>query len=132
MIEHTADVGVRATGDSLADLFHEATLGMLEITGAGTGRSSGQSAGIAFDDAPDLGALLVDWLSEILYLQDAHDVIIGEVTISSVDPTSVRGRVITYPRDRPIEGTAVKAVTLHQLVVEQRDEVWTAQVFFDI
>ena len=132
MIEHTADIGIRATGDSLADLFREATLGMLEITGAGTSRSRGDSVPIAFDDAPDLGALLVDWLSEILYLQDAHDVTIGAVTITSVDTTSVRGRVITYPRERAIEGTPVKAVTFHQLVVEQRDAVWTAQVFFDI
>ncbi len=133
VIEHTADVGVRATGDSVEDAFTEVTLGLLEITGTSRPRAQGATVEIALDVAPDLGALLVDWLSEVLYHQDARDHLVTSVEIRVIDDHGLRGRLGVRPRgdDLP-EGTPVKAVTYHQLVVEERDGVWTAQVFFDI
>ena len=132
VIEHTADVGVRATGASLAEVFIEAAHGLLEITGASAPTAASERVAISFEGAPDVGALLVDWLSEILYLQDARDLTIAEVGIDSIDATRIEGYARVNPRSEVLEGTAVKAVTYHQLVVEQRDGVWTAQVFFDI
>lgn len=132
IVEHTADVGVRATGDTPAEVFVQAALGLLEITGAGGGGSDGDIVGIRLEGAPDLGALLVDWLSEILYLQDAHDRTIADVSVDTVDDNGLVGQATVHARISDIEGTPVKAVTFHQLVVGRRDGVWNAQVFFDI
>jgi SHS2 domain-containing protein len=130
ILEHTADVGVRAYGPSVGSVFEQATLGLLDITGASR-TGSGETIEIAVE-ASDLGALLVYWLEEVLYLQDARDAVVREVTIDEVTPTTARGRVTIAPRDEELEGTAVKAITYHQLSVERADAGWVAVVYFDI
>lgn len=133
VIEHTADVGVIAYGATLEEVFTEATLGLLEITGAARPGETGTETAIEIEPAPDLGALLVDWLGEVLYHQDARDSLVTSVELLEIGEQGLRGRLGTRPRGEELpEGTPVKAVTYHQLVVEQRDGVWTAQVFFDI
>jgi SHS2 domain-containing protein len=77
--------------------------------------------------------VLVDWLEEVLYLQDAGDRVITEVKVTSVSDTEAAGWVGTAPRARELEGTAVKAITYHQLEVTQADDGgWFATVYFDI
>jgi SHS2 domain-containing protein len=83
--------------------------------------------------ADDLGALLVDWLSEVLFLQDARAAAIGGVRVDAVAEHRAAGSVTLAPLpDELDEGVQVKAVTYHQLRVEQTSEGWTATVFFDI
>ena len=133
VVEHTADVGVTATGATTEEVFTEVTLGLLEITGTARPGEPGTEVTIELGPAPDLGALLVDWLGEVLYHQDARDSLITSVEVMSIGDHGLRGRIGVRPRgDEVPEGTPVKAVTYHQLVVELRDGVWTAQVFFDI
>lgn len=131
-MEHTADVGVRATGATLTELFLQAALGLLEITGAWRPGVKGETVEIVLEGGSDLGALLVDWLSEVLYLQDTRDRLISDVSIESVEGSGLTGRVTVIPRAGSVDGTPVKAITFHQLVVERSDGVWNAQVFFDI
>ena len=130
ILEHTADVGVRAFGSSAEEVFEQATLGLLEITGA-SGAQRGGTVPIEVE-ANDLGALLVDWLEEVLYLQDARDAVIGDVTVTKVGDGRASGSVAVTPRGEPLEGTAVKAITYHQLLVEENSEGWIAVVYFDI
>lgn len=132
VIEHTADVGIHATGATLEKLFTQAALGLLDIIG--TWKPGHGSETIAIEvSAHDLGALLVDWLSEILFLQDARDCLISSLEVVTVDRLSAAGSVgiATHGND-VIEGTPVKAITYHQLQVEETEDGWTARVFFDI
>jgi SHS2 domain-containing protein len=131
ILEHTADVGVRAWAETLEECFEQATWGLAEIIGiARPGR--GESTHIALE-ASDAGALLVDWLNEVLYLHDTHDAAIGRVRVASVTEEHVAGTVDLIPRGAdPSEGTQVKAVTYHQLRVERRAEGFVAQVYFDV
>ena len=131
ILEHTADVGVRGWGATVEEAFTQATLGLLDILGVWHPDLSGEREEISVE-AHDLGALLVDWLGEILYLQDTRDVVVSGFEVSSVDDGRAGGWVELAPRPAEIEGTAVKAITYHQLVVEQRGESWIAQVFLDI
>jgi SHS2 domain-containing protein len=72
-------------------------------------------------------------LEEVLYEQDARDRVITSVAVNDVDEGRAVGTITVLPRgDRELEGTAVKAVTYHQLSVERDAEGWTARVFFDI
>ncbi|MGH2807306.1 MAG: archease [Actinomycetota bacterium] len=130
ILEHTADVGVRAYGPRVEDVFEQATLSLLDITGAARA-GSGEVVAVAVD-AADLGALLVYWLEEVLYLQDARDSVVRSVAIDRVTETTAEGRVTIAPRDEDLEGTAVKAITYHQLRVERTDAGWVAVVYFDI
>ena len=131
IVEHTADVGIRASGPTLAEAFREATLGLLEITGTWV-PGGGETFELDFEGT-DPGSLLVDWLGEILYLQDAHDSMVSGVEVRQAEPTKVAGAVTLTPRgDIDPEGTAVKAITYHQLAVEEADDGWHVLVFVDV
>ena len=124
-------MGVRAYGDSIEAVFEQATRGLLDITGT---LATGDGEHVAIEVlANDPGGVLVDWLEEVLYLQDAGDRVITAVKVTSVTDTGAEGWVGTAPRAEDLEGTAVKAITYHQLQVGQEsDGSWFATVYFDI
>ena len=130
ILEHTADVGVRGWGETVEQAFEQATLGLLDIVGVWQ-PGPGERESIEVE-AHDLGALLVDWLGEVLYMQDTRDVVVAGLQVSSVAEGRAAGWVELAPRPDEIEGTAVKAITYHQLEVTERDGRWVAQVFLDI
>jgi SHS2 domain-containing protein len=131
VLEHTADVGVRAVGSSLKECFRQMTLGLLEISGAY--RPDGGDKRDISVEADDLGALLVYWLEEVLYIQDSADAVVTDVTVNEVGTNEAVGSVSIAPRGNEVlEGTAVKAITYHQLSVVRTEEGWAAMVFFDI
>lgn len=131
-IEHTADVGIRAWDQSLEGCFREATLGVLDILDAWRPGRTGETVNIAVE-ARDLGGVLVDWLSEVLYVHDSRDAVVTEVTVTSVGDRVARGTVTLAERgDDVLEGTAVKAVTYHGLKVEESADGWGAEVILDV
>lgn len=131
ILEHTADVGVGAEGATLSEVFEQATLGLADIMGIHA-PGAGEELDIEVE-APDSGALLVDWLSEILWLHDSRDALLGGVEAVEVTETRARGRVTLVPRaGGDVEGTQVKAITYHQLEVEPAGSRWRAQVFVDV
>jgi len=130
ILEHTADVGVRSWAPSLEEAFRLSTLGLLDIVGAwrpGAGRREPIEV-----TGRDLGAVLVDWLGEVLYLQDSRDVVVAGVGLDEVTEERAAGWVELAERPEEIEGTAVKAITYHQLDVSQSDGGWTTVVYVDI
>ncbi|HET7482246.1 MAG TPA: archease [Actinomycetota bacterium] len=131
ILEHTADVGVRAEAAELTELFAEVTFGLLDISGAWA-PGPGERVDISVQGG-DLGATLVDWLEGVLYLQDARDSVITSVTVEAVSPEGATGWVEIAPRTADLEGTAVKAITYHQLEVRRTETgMWVAVVYFDI
>ncbi len=75
----------------------------------------------------------MDWLEEVLYLQDARDSVVTGLGVERAAENGARGWVEIAPRNRDIEGTAVKAITYHQLeVTEQPDGTYIAVVYVDI
>jgi SHS2 domain-containing protein len=131
ILEHTADVGILARGDTVEEAFEQATLGLADIMGISQpGRGSPVAVEVAGDD---LGSLLVDWLSEVLWLHDSRDALLGDVEVLSVQNGRAAGAVTLVPRgDAAVAGTQVKAITYHQLRVEKGPGGWTARVFVDV
>jgi SHS2 domain-containing protein len=131
LLEHTADLGVRASGATLAEVFEQATIGLVEVLGAWRpGPGSGEPLAVAVE-AEDLGGLLVDWLNEIVYLQEVHAASLAAVEVEQVGEGRAAGTV-ALSTEPPSAGTYVKAVTYHQLKVEQREGGWTAEVYLDV
>ena len=131
VLEHTADVGLRARAATLEELFARATEGMAVIAGAW---HPGPGAEVDLEvDGTDLGSVLVDWLSEVLYVQDARNASIAAVRLDRVTETSAIGAVVVREfAGEPSEGVQIKAVTFHQLDVDRGPHGWVATVFFDI
>ena len=131
IVEHTAEVGIKASGPSLEEAFRETSLGLLEITGTWA-PGGGDDVQVELEGT-DEASLLVDWLGELLYLQDARDSLVSDLRIESVDSERIVGTVRLTPRgDFDPEGTAVKAITYHQLAVEETADGWVTTVFVDV
>ena len=76
LIDHTADVGLKAYGKSLSEAFQNAAKGMFDII---TDKSEIENIGqynIKLE-ADDLEQLLVDWLSELLYIHSTKNIVFG-------------------------------------------------------
>ncbi len=134
ILEHTADVGIRAEAIDLPGVFEQATLGLLDINGTwAPGRPSEEQVELSID-AEDLGALLVDWLGEVLYLGDSRDAVVTSLDMGDVTPQRAAGRVGIAPRDEAAYegGTQVKAITYHRLAVDQTEDGWAATVYVDV
>jgi SHS2 domain-containing protein len=148
LLEHTADVGVRARGTTLEALFEQATLGLAEVLGASR---PGQGEPVSVEVvAGDLGGLLVDWLNEVLWLQEVRQAAVAAVRVerahagpaagtgtpsaagAGAGACSAVGTVDFSVTDPPPDGTFVKAVTYHRLRVERDRDGWLAEVYLDV
>lgn len=131
LIEHTADVGVKAYGKTLAEAFEHAAEGMFDIiTDESTIQPIGEYTIVL--EAPDLEQLLVDWLSQLIFLNGAYDLVFGrfEVTLTG---TSLSAHVFgeKYDTKKHRMGVEIKAVTYHMLQVHEEKPLFV-QVLFDI
>jgi SHS2 domain-containing protein len=133
VLEHTADIGFMAEAETPALLFETAALAMLDI--AADTRAVEARAQLAIDVAgEDFGALLVNFLSELLYLFDTGRFVPLRLRVEAISPTAVTARLTGESRDpaRHPWKLIVKAVTYHGLEVADRGDGWTARVFLDV
>ena len=133
LVEHTADIGVRAWGRTRAEVFEEAARGMFslvcdprEIADQVTVEVDVEAAG------PDL--LLAAWLNELLFQFEARQLLFADLKILELDDTHLTAR-LTGERldpDRHVMCGGVKAATLHQLSLQPRDGGWEGFVILDV
>lgn len=133
ILEHAADIGFRAFGRSLPELFENAALAVesiaMDITAVEPRFEYPLSA-----DGEDRESLLINWLNDIVYHIDGRRVAMSRFEISGLTAASVRGKGWGEPRDRdrhPVR-IVVKAATYHQLEIREEHGRWAADVFLDI
>jgi SHS2 domain-containing protein len=134
ILEHTADIGIRSFGPSLEKAFEQAGLALAEILGAmASGDGRGQAPAYTVRaTADDRGALLVDFLNELLLLHETRNVAFASVEVTKLDDTSLEADVRLVPLQGETETTGVKAATYHRLAVEERDGGYVATVYLDV
>jgi SHS2 domain-containing protein len=133
LLEHTADMGIEASGETLEELFAQAAYGLLEII-AGTAEAHSREEKSVTVEGGDAEELLVNWLNEILYLFEIKRFFPLDFEIEEVRGNRLLARVRGEPFDpqrHPVE-REVKAVTYHQLRVEKTDGLWHARIYVDL
>lgn len=133
ILEHTADIGFRAWGPSPSELFRNAARAMMAIATEPETLSGFEERELETHggDYPDL---MVNWLSEVLYLFDTNQFAARDFRVDDIAADRLRATLIGEPREperHPWE-LIIKAVTYHQLKVEQQNSRWQAEVFLDI
>lgn len=131
-LSHTADTGIEATAPTLITLVEELATGMFELM-APVDPCPGDEEVKATVEASTIADLVVDSLSELLYLAEAEDLHLCRFEVELQGESILRIRAVGGPiADAEPTGPPIKAVTYHQLEVFQSDEGWYARVYFDV
>jgi SHS2 domain-containing protein len=124
---HTAEIELAVDADTAEQVFVEAAEALAELISLGHNGES-ESHPIAIE-AADLGALLVEWLEELIFLADTESFVPERVDDLRLDDGSLSATLVG--RRGPIE-PLVKAATYHGLRFARSDGVWHAQVVLDV
>ena len=133
IVEHTADVGVLATGDTFGEALSFLARGAISLM-LEPGEFQARDVVTVEVEATDAEALAVDWLNELLYLYEAEGFVPVDVSVETTEDGSkltaqCRGeRVNTAARELVTE---VKAATYHGVSV-RHDGEWRVQVILDV
>ena len=128
-IPHTADWSFRAFGKDLRELFENAAFAIFSLEGANTSIMD-QIARTIDVTGIDYESLLVNWLTELLWLQESNRETYHRFQIESLSPTLLRAQVFGVAMT-PLN-KVIKAVTYHNLKIEQTAEGWQAIVVVDV
>ena len=133
ILEHTADIGFRAWGATPAMLFENAARAMGVIAADPNAVEARTELAVEIS-GDDFESLLVNWLSEIVYLFDSGRFAAKSYQVDEITAEKLTARLIGEPRDPPRHPwrLIVKAVTYHEIEVAERNGRWEARVFLDI
>ncbi len=132
LFEHTADVGVLATGDSLKEAYANAARGLFSVIVDLRGVRDREEHDVSVA-AADQDALLVAWLNELIYLFDAQQLLFRWFSVDRLTGTSLTARCYGERADpsRHHLKMGVKAATYHMLQVRQNSRC-SVRVLLDI
>ena len=125
--EHTAELELQIEASSEAAVFEEALIAFAELLGDGGGDPMTRELEV---EAEESSMLLVEWLSELVYLSEAEQFVPAQ--IASLELSDGRLRA-TLEGHRGEPRHLVKAVTLHRLALWQDEAAgWHARVVLDV
>ena len=127
-LEHPGDIKIRSFGRSLPELFINTALGMMNFLYGEQSVPLTHSEQITLQ-AEDLESLLVDWLSEILWLSDTHHRVYTDYKIIELNENKIVADINSGPAKAKDD---IKAVTYHELSISKVNSEWTATVVYDI
>lgn len=131
ILEHKADLKIKVFGATKEELFKNAMVGMFEGARYEKEFKSQESKVKIKIFSTDLTSLLVDFLSEILYLVETKGLVFEKINFKKFSENEIEAELIGKKLKRM--GVHIKAVTYHDLDVHQeKDGTWEAIILFDI
>lgn len=135
ILEHTGEIGILAHGITPSEAFSQAAKGMFSIV-VDLESVEEREARTVEVEGPDIEALLVAWLDELIYVLDVEGTVFKSFLIHEMDGTHLKaicyGERLDSERHRFNIGP--KAATYHMLEVveEPGSSRWKARVILDI
>lgn len=131
--DHTADVGLDARADTLAELFEALGEGLADVVcmRGSVAEAAKRTVHVA---AEDVEALAVDFLCEVLAVIQEHRFAVASVSVKQISDTAVTAELVgeSYDDARHEIATEVKAVTYHQLKIAREGDHWIGRVILDL
>jgi len=131
LIEHTADTGLAAYGNNLAEAFANAAYGLFSIITELNKVREVESRSVAVS-AGDAESLLFEWLNHLIYVFDVEHLLLKRFNITEFTGHNLKAtcRGETYNSSRHHLKLGVKSATYHMLKVD--GEKNRVQVIFDV
>lgn len=132
VVEHTADIGLRAHGKTLKELFCNAAEGMFSII-CDLEKVAARRCLDVKAEAEDKETLLVEWLNELLYLFEVEKILFNKFDVIELEEQSLKARACGEEIDlnRHEVKTQIKACTYHMLKIA-KNKHWRGEVIFDV
>lgn len=130
---HTADIGVRAFGRDMRELFENAAFAMFDIASDLEGLKCDieEDFELAADNPEEL---LVAWLDELLFIFYTKHIILSRFEITEFTDRSLKakafGRAVGSNRNRL--KTEIKAATYSDLIIKKSEEGYSVEVILDV
>lgn len=141
LVPHTADLKIRAFGITMEELFKNTLKGMFSVI-----KPQGKNIIYHQDEIKiskytvehkvnirsiDRESLLVDFLSECLYLSDINNEAYFDAKFNILTDAELEAIIYGVKIDK-FEVVEIKAVTYHDLEFEEIDGLWQTTIVFDI
>ncbi len=129
-VEHTGELEVEIEAENEAAVFEQGFEAMRDLLrdGVEETQSATETKRISLS-APDRGALLADWLSELAFLAEAEGFLPDRLDAIELGGDGLVAELIGSRGDAP---HLVKAATYHRLAFERRASGWHARIVLDV
>jgi SHS2 domain-containing protein len=133
ILDHPADLGLEATGPTLAAAFANAGLALMSVIVDPANVRPVDHLPVVIE-ADDPEQLLVRWLDELLFRYDGSGFITREIDVQTISPHRLEATISGECLDvkRHTTRVDVKAVTYHQIVVREDGDGGYIRVYLDI
>lgn len=134
---HTADVLVKAWGDSLEEAFSYAALGMFEVMTDVSKVRCRKEMEVEVEGI-DVENLLYNWLEELIIVFDTESLLVSDANVVKIwkedDTWKLKAKICGEPYDpeRHESKALVKAATYHMMRIWKRGEKRMVQFVVDI
>jgi len=130
ILEHKADLKIRAYGKSQKEVFSNMLYGMMEVMGPEIRKPEEKIIRTVRVKSFDLSSLLVDFLNEVLYQTQVNKETYVGVNFQELTEKELKA-AITGKKVKRFEED-VKAATYNNLEVKNENGGWQATVLFDV
>ena len=130
--EHTADIGIKASGSDLKELFTNFALGLFDVI-CDMGKVLPLEEIKINISSSDLESLLVKWLNELIFIFDSKRMLLSKFDIKTVDHDSLSAVVSGEKFDlkRHEMRLSVKAATYHKLSIKKNRQ-YKGKIILDV
>ncbi len=127
-VSHTADWALKVWAPSLSALYRQAALGMYSLMGLVLSSQIGDVQSIVLE-AGDDESLLVNFLAELLYWTEEE-----RIGFSTLKVTVNHHQIVAVGETSPIGSLQkeIKAVTFHNLAIQENDGWYVVTIVFDV
>jgi SHS2 domain-containing protein len=128
--DHTAEVELTIQADTLPELFSEAVRALAALLLGAPPRPAETAPLPVTVQAPDLSALLVDWLNELIYRTETEATVFTEAVVLNVGEQEISAELRGL--NAPELATEVKAATLHEAYVRPTASGFVGHAILDV
>ena len=131
--DHTADIGLKIYGTSIADLFQNAGYALCD-TLTEISKVAPLNKKTFSLERDSVEELLVEWMGALLFSFETEDRLFSRFKVLSIEKNRlcVEAEGETFESSRHPIKNIVKAVTYHKLKIEQKNGHWQAEIVLDI
>ncbi len=128
-LEHPADIQIRSFGKNLEELFSNSALAMMDFIYGKDVEKTQEDKELIKLESDKLDSLLMDWLSELLYLTRTNYRPYFNYKFKKLDQNNLSAEIFAGKGRAKNE---IKAVTFHNLNIKRSSQGYEALVVYDI